>query len=930
MTASLHKLGCGRDAGAYYTNDQNRRAHPRDRDEHYAAPEGVWWSSASSVVRHAAAIDPESFRDLCAGMHPGNGGRLVRGAGDRHRAGWDLTLSAPKSASVLWASGTGEQRRLVELGHGAAVERVLDFIANEELVSVRLGAGGIRKEPATDLMVGRFAHVSSREGDPNLHTHCVILNVAQCRDGIFRTLEPARLYEWQLVAGAAYRAALAERLAQLGFSFRDAGTGQIEVEGLPEDLLARFSKRALQIRARVSADASAAEKELAALATRSARDEVPYGPALEERWRSEVAAHGIDSWRAARAPAVHAVTGVAQPPPAARNASQLATSGPVGAAAACLFARASLVTRPELLRVSLVEASRRGAGLDAVLAELADLEGAGRLVRLEGAARGEVWTMQAAADREARILREASRAEERDWFRAEAIAAALSAAPPLSDEQEERIREASSRDGVSILEVGSDDEKALLVGTIADAARRSGLAPVGIAPSALGTDALSTAIGGAAPVIAASRAGFGTGARPGITPRSVLVVDDASRLSLAEAESVLAGARACGAKVILLADRRRRDAIEPGSALCAVMDVVERAALAKEIRDQEVAWQRAASELMVDGETSAGLLLYARAGRLALVSGEDASKAAAVGHWSRLRAAHGDDVAILTRRVRDANDLNALARAALRAEGRLSGPDVSLPATDRRGRPSLIALSVGDLVRIGERLPAAGLDVGALARVEGIALEPGGVEAGGDARLELLVEGTRRMRVAWADLVPAPGRGGLDAAPRIDHAYALGPTAARGRTVAASVTYLGGATDAREVLVALTRHRRDATLVAERSRLEAAVRAGQDDQRERPSLSALRRRLLAEAAAPAQRRLVRDHAEPPGAALDVRAAHALGRRGLGAALGRDQARDLVLALARVRDRPRAAEAAPGGGAARPSGTEGHAPGFGAG
>jgi hypothetical protein len=40
-------LGCGRDAGACYTSDQNRRGHPRDRDEYCAAPAGVWWSSAS-------------------------------------------------------------------------------------------------------------------------------------------------------------------------------------------------------------------------------------------------------------------------------------------------------------------------------------------------------------------------------------------------------------------------------------------------------------------------------------------------------------------------------------------------------------------------------------------------------------------------------------------------------------------------------------------------------------------------------------------------------------------------------------------------------------------------------------------------------------------------------------------------------------------
>lgn len=50
-------------------------------------------------------IDRATFRDLCAGLDPRGDSPFVRGAGAQHRAGWDLTFSAPKSFSILWAAG---------------------------------------------------------------------------------------------------------------------------------------------------------------------------------------------------------------------------------------------------------------------------------------------------------------------------------------------------------------------------------------------------------------------------------------------------------------------------------------------------------------------------------------------------------------------------------------------------------------------------------------------------------------------------------------------------------------------------------------------------------------------------------------------------------------------------------------------------------
>ena len=78
MTATLHALGCGRAAGAYYTDDPNREARPKSRDNYYTCDGGgTWWATGNSIVRHGASVERDTFRDLSAGIDPRTGKRLV-------------------------------------------------------------------------------------------------------------------------------------------------------------------------------------------------------------------------------------------------------------------------------------------------------------------------------------------------------------------------------------------------------------------------------------------------------------------------------------------------------------------------------------------------------------------------------------------------------------------------------------------------------------------------------------------------------------------------------------------------------------------------------------------------------------------------------------------------------------------------------------
>ena len=397
MTATLHALGCGRAAGAYYTEDPNRQARPKSRDNYYTRDgNGTWWSSGSSLVRSGAPIDKATFRDLCAGFDPRTGNALVRGAGERHRAGWDITFSMPKSFGILWAAGTPEQRAVLERIQQDAVDQALELLMVERLVEVRLGAGGHRRETPDDILIAKFPHFTSREGDPACHIHCVLMNVA--RSGArYLTVEPKRTFEHQLVLGSAMRSALAERLAELGFSLKEAGRDQFEIEGIPEAMIEAFSKRSQQIKARVGPDASAAQKEVAALATRRDKASVPTGDDLEKRWKQELAAYEIDPWMVARE------AGLARNP---RRISEIdhdfgppeiPGDTPGALAASAVFRTENVLTRKALLHRSFVESALQGKGIKPVYSEISRLEASGGLVRLDDHETAQHWTTTAIA-----------------------------------------------------------------------------------------------------------------------------------------------------------------------------------------------------------------------------------------------------------------------------------------------------------------------------------------------------------------------------------------------------------------------------------------------------------------------------------------------------------------------------------------------------
>jgi conjugative relaxase-like TrwC/TraI family protein len=183
----------------------------------------------------------------------GPSGRVSKAA--KTVAGFDLTFSAPKSVSVAWALADDATRERIHAAHRAAIDDVIAY-AERHVFATRTGAGGVVSQDIRGVVAAAFDHWDSRVGDPQLHTHVVVLNRVQAvSDGGWRTLDSKALFRATVGLSELYNALLADRLtADLRWAWEPrqrarSATPAWEVAGVPEPLMDEFSQRAHQIEA---------------------------------------------------------------------------------------------------------------------------------------------------------------------------------------------------------------------------------------------------------------------------------------------------------------------------------------------------------------------------------------------------------------------------------------------------------------------------------------------------------------------------------------------------------------------------------------------------------------------------------------------------------------------------------------------------------
>ncbi|WP_030008097.1 MobF family relaxase [Picosynechococcus sp. NKBG042902] len=222
-------------AGSYY------------KENYYAEEEQVefsqWWGKGATALGLSEKIsDGKIFQNILQGK-TADGQTQLRQAppkGKEAIAGTDLTFSAPKSVSI--AALVNQDQDLIE-AHNQAVERVLSLIEG------RYGETRVNKQhtPVKNICVAKFLHDTNRELNPNLHTHCLVMNMAQDASGIWRSAANRLLYQHRILLGKLYRNELAQAVQNLGYEIEVRADGLFELKGYTREQVEGFSDRHQQI-----------------------------------------------------------------------------------------------------------------------------------------------------------------------------------------------------------------------------------------------------------------------------------------------------------------------------------------------------------------------------------------------------------------------------------------------------------------------------------------------------------------------------------------------------------------------------------------------------------------------------------------------------------------------------------------------------------
>ncbi|WP_227499945.1 MobF family relaxase [Synechococcus sp. PCC 7335] len=256
-----------------------------------------WAGRGAAALRLSGEVDKSVFKQLLQSEEP-NGQSLHARKIDltKHRAGTDYTFSAPKSVSI---AGLIQQDWRVIAAHDRAVETAL-AVLEECYAQTRVRTRTSRERVCTgNVAAAVFRHETSRAQEPQLHSHCVVINTTQMADGSWRSLSNEEIVANQKLLGEIYQNELAYQLRQYGYEIEVRENGQFDLRGYEPKLLEVFSTRRQQILELIEtwsveretafkgSDVSAARREAANLRSRTSKRIVPRDVLLQA-WQQEV------------------------------------------------------------------------------------------------------------------------------------------------------------------------------------------------------------------------------------------------------------------------------------------------------------------------------------------------------------------------------------------------------------------------------------------------------------------------------------------------------------------------------------------------------------------------------------------------------------------------------------------------------------------
>jgi len=343
------------------------------RGDYYLADSlaaGIWQGKTAELLGLSGPVSQAAFYQLCDNLKPDGTPLTVRTKADR-RVGYDINLDCPKSVSLVHAFG-GDDR--VATAFREAVEATMALIESDAQTRVRI-AGRSNDRVTGNLVWATFVHDTTRPvagvPDPHLHSHSFVFNVTH--DGVegrFKAAQLGYIHSNAPFYEAYLHSVLAGKMRELGYGIVRVGRFW-ELDGVPRDLVERFSHRTKEIREAAERLGITDPKDLGQLGarTRGRKNDTKPWDAVRSAWAARLSPDDLA---------------------ALRDARQLGQREPLGpdARQALEYARAECMGRSALVpeKILLEAALRYGVGhvtLDELRAELPKLGMTQREIRGE-------------------------------------------------------------------------------------------------------------------------------------------------------------------------------------------------------------------------------------------------------------------------------------------------------------------------------------------------------------------------------------------------------------------------------------------------------------------------------------------------------------------------------------------------------------------
>jgi conjugative relaxase-like TrwC/TraI family protein len=649
---------------------------------------GEWVGTGADTHGLAGAVNGTQFGALIAGLDPRDPAvRLRASTQDPKVAALDLTFSAPKSVSVLFAIAPEQVSGELVGCHEDAVRAALEYL-EDTAVMVRRGHGGERIERAAGLIAAAYRHRMSRALDPQLHTHVVAANLARGSDGRFTALHGTPLYRAAKTAGFLYQAHLRALVSdRLGLEWGEVRNGAAELAGVRRPVLEHFSKRRHEmLRAAEDGGIGLGSKSSAEHAALATRDRKRYGVDTHT-WREEVRARagelGLGRTEVAElldAGQDRLARRLAPPPEVDER-----RLGDYLAGAEGLTERSNTFDERPLLQ-EFAAAATHGALVEEVRAQAGRFADRADVIPT---ARGYMTTAELVSCERRLITAAVGRADEGSGIVDPAhLERAIGVADrPLTAEQAAAVRAVlSGGQGVSVIRALAGTGKTYTAGVLRSAYESAGYQVLGVAPTARAARELTEEAG--VPARTLDRLLLDLDALGDELPHGcVVILDEAGMAPTRASARLLESAEQAGAKVIAIGDPGQLASVQAGGWLAAVGVALGALRLSEVMRQRDPAERRALGALH-NQQPHRYMDWAERAGRIATFTDPAGACDQALTEWRAAATAVGPEQAVMIARDNDTRAaLNDAARELWRALG-LLGPErtygaVQVAAGDR-------------------------------------------------------------------------------------------------------------------------------------------------------------------------------------------------------------------------------------------------------